>query len=356
MNKQECFLLVDPIESLDRSSHNRDVQVFINNFLDEHSVKFEKGFALKESQLRNRLGYKIEIVLKLITAALLNAIKASRLARTYNVTVFNPNDDPISLYIFQAVRKVLRSNFKIKSRFICTRDRILVTQNFLMINYLKKQISKSIRKVDKLSAETKNYSEFLSGELRIGVEFVPYPPIDIASATFSNEEHNNNLYVALGAARKDKGFDEILSWINLISQKNQNAQFMIQQASKKWPGYEENLQKLSSKDNVKILPSFIDSATQYEILSSAFAILCPYDRVTYQFRGSAIARRAMYLGKLVCAPTGTSLSSDAENQDLLIFPHGPINEKKTQQSHRTRRELGLRLQKESLEAWKRFLL
>jgi hypothetical protein len=206
-----------------------------------------------------------------------------------------------------------------------------------------------------LSAETAIYSEFLSTELKNIVDFVPYPPIDTKFSQILNLSEGD-LYVALGAARKDKGFENLSSWIDLISQNNQDANFVIQEADKKWEGYEENLQKLSKLDNVRILPSFIDSAIQHEILSSAFAVLAPYDPAMYQFRGSAFTRRAMYLGKLVCTSSDTSMSRDAESHDLLIFPDSLIIEQKTLHSRKVRQDLGINLQVESIRAWTSFLL
>ena len=355
MNRLKCFFLLDPIQTQNSSSHNNDVQSFIENLLDEQSIRFERGFALKESRLQNKLGYKTETLFKLVASALVNSIKARRLAHKYDVTVFNPNDDPISLYVLQEFRKCTSSAFTIKSRFICTRDRILIRQNSFLISKLKTRISRLVRLEDKMSAETRSYSDFLSSEFKMIVDFVPYPPIDLGCIDRPNRREHD-LYVALGAAREDKGFNTLITCIDLISRNNPGARFVIQEASKKWQGYEENLQKLNELDNVRILPSFIDSATQLELLCSAFAVLTPYDPAMYQFRGSAFVRRAMYLGKLICASSNTSLSRDAENHNLLIFPDSSFNERKSFQSHEIRQDLGLKLREESIQAWKSFLL
>jgi hypothetical protein len=355
MDKSKYFLVVDPIQSLDRGSHNRDVERFIHNFLDKNLIKFESGFTLKESRMKYKITYRIETVFKLIAAAVVNALKARKLSQKYDLTVFNPNDDPISLLVLQQIRHISRSNFTIKSRFICTRDKIFINQNSYIVNELKKRISNSIMHNDKLSAETESYSEYLSVELKNTVDFVPYPPIDTKFSQVLNLGEGD-LYVALGAARKDKGFETLSIWIDLIMQNNPDASFVIQEAEKKWNGYEETLQKLSKLDNVRILPSFIDSASQYEVLSSAFAVLAPYDPAMYQFRGSAFTRRAMYLGKLVCTSSDTSLSKDAESHDLLIFPDSLIIEQKSLQSRKFRQDLGINLQMESIRAWAGFLL
>jgi glycosyltransferase involved in cell wall biosynthesis len=355
MNKLKCVFLLDPLQTQVRSSHNFDVQTFIENLLDEQSIRFEKGFVLKESRFQNKWVYKTETLFKLAVAALFNAIKATRLAHRYDVTVFNPNDDPISLYLLQEFRNCTSSEFTIKSRFICTRDRILIRQDSFLISKLKKRISTLIRPEDKISAETLSYSDFLSMEFNIMVDFVPYPPIDYRFSEVSNRIENI-LFVALGAAREDKGFDTLITWIDRITQNNPDARFVIQEASKKWKGYEENLQKLKDLDNVRMLPSFIEPDTQRELLSSSFAVLAPYDPKMYQFRGSAFVRRAMYMGKLICTSPDTSLSRDAENHNLLLFPESSINEQRSSQSHKVRHELGIELQRESIQAWKSFLL
>jgi hypothetical protein len=355
MDKLKYFLLLDPIQSLDNSSHNSDIDWFVTNFLAEQSIKFERGLALKESGLLLKVAFKMVTVLKLVAIGLANAFKAKKLARKYDVTVFNPNDDPISLIILQKIRNLSKSDFKIKSRFIGTRDRVLIKKDSLLVNGLKRRISASIRHQDRVSAETKSYSEFLSEEFRFDVDFVPYPPIDLKFNAVSTRREND-LYVALGAARKDKGFETLVAWIDLIFQNNPSANFVIQEASKPWEGYEDALRKLSERKNVRILPSFIDAVSQHEILTLAFAVMAPYDLAIYQFRGSAFTRRAMYLGKLVCTTPGTSMSKDAENYDLLIFPSAPFNEHKTLQSHQIRHGRGVNLQKDSIRAWTDFLL
>ena len=354
MDKLKYFLLVDPIKTLERGSHNGDVDWFIKNFLDEQSIAFDRGFAIKKSKSEHKSAYKIGTLFKLTLVASANAFKAIKLARRYDLTVFNPNEDPISLFILQKIRNIARSNFAIKSRFICTHDRILLEKNSIFINQLKKGVLTSVRYGDKISAETISYSEFLSREFGIKIEFVPYPPIDIR---FNQGQinRNSNLYVALGAARKDKGFETLPTWINLISQVNPLAHFVIQAASREWLGYNKVLEALSELKNVQILPSYIDERSQYEILSSAFAVLAPYDQATYQFRGSAFTRRAMYLGKLLCVSPDTSMSMDAAKYNLLLSPESPANGLNTSHAHQNRKTLGLNLQYEAIQIWRNFL-
>jgi hypothetical protein len=355
MDKLKYFLLVDPIQTLEKGSHNGDVDWFIKNFLDEESIAFDRGFALKECKSKHKSLYRIGTLFKLALIASANAFKATKLARRYDLTVFNPNEDPISLFILQKIRNIARSNFAIKSRFICTRDRILLEKNSIFINHLKIGILASVRYNDKISAETITYSEFLSREFGIKIEFVPHPPIDIR---FNHGQINRNcdLYVALGAARKDKGFETLPAWINSISKVNPRANFVIQAASREWLGYDKVLESLSKVKKVQILPSYIDERSQYEILSSAFAVLAPYDQATYQLRGSAFTRRAMYLGKLLCVSPETSMSMDAAKYNLLISPESPVNDLNTSYAHQNRKTLGLNLQYEAIQIWRNFLL
>jgi hypothetical protein len=286
--------------------------------------------------------------------ALINSIKAIKLAWHYDLTVFNPNDDPISLFVLQRIRNFTGSNFKIRSRFICTRDRMLLEKNSIFINKLKRKISNSLRYGDKISAETQIYSEFLSREFGFRVEFVPYPPIDVRFIEVQIASQSD-LYVSLGASRRDKGFETLSIWIKQISQRNPLAQFVIQEANKKWHGYEKVIQGLSKLDNVKILPSYIDERSQYEILASAYAILAPYDQSTYRYRGSAFTRRAMYQGKLICVPLNTSMAQDAEMHNLLITPESLVSNLDTAQARRDRHILGTNLQKEAIVIWRGFL-
>jgi glycosyltransferase involved in cell wall biosynthesis len=223
------------------------------------------------------------------------------------------------------------------------------------IEYLKKKISSSIRNADRISAETITYSEFLSHEFGIKVEFVPYPPID---SRFNEKQVriDDDLYVSLGSARKDKGFEVLPVWITQIAQVNPKAHFIIQKATKEWDGYNKTLEEISRLNNVRILPSYIDEKRQYEILAAANAFLAPYDQVIYQYRGSAFARRAMYLGKSICVTPGTSMFLDAERHNLLFSQDFIVNELVVSKDRSTFKAVGIILQDEAIKIWKNFLI
>ena len=232
---------------------------------------------------------------------------------------------------------------------------MLLRKDSIPVEYLKKKISSSVRYGDRISAETITYSEFLSHEFGTEVEFVPYPPID----SKFNGEHvriDDDLYVSLGSARKDKGFEALPFWIDQITQGIPTAHFIVQKASKEWEGYNKALEEISRFDNVRILPSYIDEKSQYEILATANAFLAPYDQATYQYRGSAFARRAMYLGKPICVTLGTSMSLDAERHDLLISQDCIVNELSVSKDRSSSQAVGIALQDESIQIWKNFLL
>jgi hypothetical protein len=346
---------VDPIKPLDNASHNIDVEWFVKNLLDNESKSFGRGFATNECSSKSKIGYRLGTLFRLTVVASGNAFRAIKLARHVEITVFNPNEDPISLFILQKLRSLSRSNFTIRSRFICTRDRMLLRKDSIPVKYLKKRIASSVRYGDKFSAETITYSEFLSHEFGTEVEFVPYPPID---SRFSevHVRRDDDLYVSLGSARKDKGFEALPVWIDQITQGNPKAHFIVQKASKPWEGYNRALEEISKFNNVRLLPSFIDEKSQYEILVSANAFLAPYDHATYQYRGSAFARRAMYLGKPICVTLGTSMSLDAERHNLLFSHKSIVNELSVTKDHSSSQAVGMSLQVESIQIWKNFLL
>lgn len=355
MTKQSLLLFVDPIKPLDNASHNIDVEWFVKNLLDNESKSFGRGFATNECSSKSKIGYRLGTLFRLTVVASGNAFRAIKLARHVEITVFNPNEDPISLFILQKLRSLSRSNFTIRSRFICTRDRMLLRKDSIPVKYLKKRIASSVRYGDKFSAETITYSEFLSHEFGTEVEFVPYPPID---SRFSevHVRRDDDLYVSLGSARKDKGFEALPVWIDQITQGNPKAHFIVQKASKPWEGYNRALEEISKFNNVRLLPSFIDEKSQYEILVSANAFLAPYDHATYQYRGSAFARRAMYLGKPICVTLGTSMSLDAERHNLLFSHKSIVNELSVTKDHSSSQAVGMSLQVESIQIWKNFLL
>jgi hypothetical protein len=118
--------------------------------------------------------------------------------------------------------------------------------------------------------------------------------------------------VVPGAARMDKGFAELPNLIDKWQHLDIEVEFLIQSAQKEWPGYSEVLKELKTLSNVKILPSYIPSYQQSEILRNSNAILLPYFQTMYAFRGSAFARRGMYLGKVILATEGTTMANDAE--------------------------------------------
>jgi hypothetical protein len=355
MTMQSVLLFVDPIKPLDKASHNIDVEWFVKNLLDNESKVFVRGLATNECSSKSKTGYRLRTLFKLIVVASGNAFRAIKLARQVELTVFNPNEDPISLFILQKLRSLSRSNFTIKSRFICTRDRMLLRKDSIPVDYLKKKISTYVRYGDKFSAETITYSEFLSHEFGTKVEFVPYPPID----TRFSEAHvrrDDDLYVSLGSARKDKGFEALPVWIKQITQGNPKAHFIVQEASKEWEGYKRALEEISKFKNVTILPNFIDERSQYEILASANAFLAPYDQATYQYRGSAFTRRAMYLGKSICVTLGTSMSLDAARHNLLVSYKSIVNESSISKDSSSSQAVGMGLQVESIQIWRNFLL
>lgn len=355
MTKQSLVLFLDPIKPLDDSSHNIDVEWFVKNLLSNESIAFVRGFTANECSSKSKIGYRLGTLFRLTVIASGNAFRAIKLARHVELTVFNPNEDPISLFILQRLRRLSRSNFTIKSRFICTRDRMLLRKDSIPVEYLKKEISSSVRYGDKFSAETITYAEFLSHEFGTEVEFVPYPPID-SRFNKVNVRRDDDLYVSLGSARKDKGFEALPVWIDQITQGNPKAHFVVQKASKEWEGYSRALEEISKFNNVTILPSFIDEKSQYEILVSANAFLAPYDQATYQYRGSAFTRRAMYLGKPICVTLGTSMSLDAERHNLLISYKSIVNESSVSKDRSSSQAVGMGLQVESIQIWRNLLL
>jgi hypothetical protein len=355
MTKQSLFLFIDPIKPLEKGSHNNDVEWFVKNLLENESKALCHGFTVNECSSKSRPGYRLGTLFRLTAIALGNGFRAIKLARHFELTVFNPNEDPISLFLLQKMRSISGSNFRIKSRFICTRDRFLLNKDSISIEYLKKKISSSARNTDRISAETITYAEFLSHEFGMKVEFVPYPPID---SKFSQDlvQSDDDLYVSLGSARKDKGFEALPVLIDQITQVNSKAHFIIQRATKDWDGYSKALEEISKLHNVRILPSYIDEKRQYEILASASTFLAPYDQNIYKYRGSAFARRAMYLGKSICVTHGTSMSLDAERHNLLISQDSVLNGLVILKDHSAFKAAGISLQEQATLIWKNFLV
>lgn len=311
-DKERTVLIIhDPISPTHRSSHNQDVlQYSYTSAIKSYSrVLYSKSHG--ETGGTSKFLRKTLDGLKIFHSSLGVGIKASLLQQKYKVAIFNPNEDSVSLITLLIIRKLLGQEWRLISRFICTRDRRLAGARPDSAGPFQKLLKFTTCPNDKFSAETIEYAGHLSKLFNLKVTHVPYPPIDLDTG-YKSTLREKLVVVVPGAARMDKGFAKLPNLIKKWHYLDNEVEFLIQSAQKEWPGYGEVLQELKTLSNVKILPSYIPNYQQSEILRNSNAILLPYVQTVYAFRGSAFARRGMYLGKVILASEGTTMANDAE--------------------------------------------
>ncbi len=311
-DKEATVMIIhDPISPSNRSSHNQDVRQYSFTCASKSYSRVIHSKSYNETVGTSKFLRKIFDGLKIFHSSFRTAMKATVLQPRYKVTVFNPNEDLVSFITLLIIRKLLGQEWRLISRFICTRDRSLADIRPHDLGKFQNLLKFTTSSNDKFSAETIEYANHLSKLFNLEVTHVPYPPIDLDTgykATFSRKF----IVVVPGAARMDKGFAELPNLINKLNHLDIKVDFLIQRAQKDWPGYCEVLEELKKLSNVKILPSYIPNEELTEILRNSNSILLPYVQTMYTFRGSAFARRGMYLGKTILTSKGTTMANDAE--------------------------------------------
>ena len=311
-NKEGTLLIIhDPISPSNRSSHNQDVRRYSYTCAIKSHSRVIHSKSYEETVVTSKLLRKICDGLKIFHSSFRTAMKATVLQRRYKVTVFNPNEDLVSFTTLLIIRKILGQEWRLISRFICTRDRRLADTRPDDLKQFQNLLKFATSPKDKFSAETIEYANHLSKLFNLAVTHVPYPPIDL-DTSYKSTLSRKIIVVVPGAARMDKGFTELPNLINKLHHLDIEFDFLIQRAQKDWPGYREALEELEKHSNVKILPSYIPNEELTEILRNSNLILLPYLQTMYAFRGSAFARRGMYLGKTILASEGTTMANDAE--------------------------------------------
>ena len=355
-NKQaeKILIILNGVIPSFQNSHHADVEEYVRNICSNEYHKIESGYT--NTQVDSGTSYFLSLLnfFKVIFTAAVNCIKIIRAGRSYQITVFSQNDDLFSLYILLAARKLSFGSFSIRSRFICTRDSISLRADKFIIKFLFRQISQNLRIGDVLSAETLEYSEYLSKIFNIPFSHIPYPPIDLIP---EGHESNFERYycVSLGSARIDKGFEKLPALVRDISKINPTSHFVIQ-APLLWKAeFKETLMMLNRIENVTVLPGRIESDIQKSILSNASLVLLPYDPLAYTYRGSAFCMRATYLGKLILATKGTSMANEAKRFGMEFDLESSIDSQMSQDQVRKRQSTGKFLQIEIQEIWKGFL-
>ena len=145
----------------------------------------------------------------------------------------------------------------------------------------------------KFGTETNSYSKFLSNKLESYVEWLPYPSIDLKNECSIKEKIKYIFFP--GAGRMDKGFLSIKEIAKKSLQKPElnNLIFVCQSIS---PidsiSFNQEILQLYSLPNVLILPHIIDKNKMDYFYQNCLCVILPYDRTTYEMRGSAALMEA----------------------------------------------------------------
>jgi len=346
---QKLLLIYDPILPRNKSTHQPDVNEFILNLAKEFYSEVVQLKSFSAIQSRSKVLNRITNGTLLFLNAAITGINISLESKSRNnISIFNPNDDPISLLTFLTFRKLLRGRWRVITRFICTRDSFLTKTRISFIFFWS--IKKLMGPTDCFGAETLEYAQFLERHSKIGVKHIPYPPVDELRQLKNNSRHSE-IFCVLGAARKDKGFNELPDLISAIQEKIHGARFIIQKAEVPWQEYSETESILLTMKNVSLLPYLLTKNQIQEILSECDVVLLPYDRNIYRFRGSAFARRGMYLGKSIMATSKTSMSEEAQRLGFSLT----LNNMDSRPLPESLYHVGSTLKSQATQIWKDFL-
>lgn len=351
VQSENILIIYDPLKPREKSTHHSDISDFIFKAAEG---KFSQIYVPKpylEWRTSNQVVNRILASISLIVHAVILGCKISVGSRKKKVTILNPNENPVSLLSLLLLRKIVRGNWRIVSRFICTRDSVLTDLNSRTTRLFYKLLSTYSSSLDKYAAETLEYSDFLMAAIKSEVLHVPYPPID-RPYELKTSRHNLTTFCVLGSARQDKGFSQLPELVHQIESQVNGAQFYIQGAEIPWVGYDAVANYLQAKKNVVFLEGYLSTEEMFEILVKSDVVLLPYDRETYRYRGSALARRGMYLGKGIATTEGTTMSRDAIR---FGFNRSLKNLLVCNQSIKSSSTI-LQLRNDAIRTWENFLL
>lgn len=160
----------------------------------------------------------------------------------------------------------------------------------------------------KVTAETEKYATVLAKHLKVVVK-VTHIPNDsshcLPEGVFQDKSIQN--IVCLGGARSDKGYFELIDFINHARKIfGRHVKFYIQTMSSTNKEYNPQYEmKLAKTLNAILLPSFLSDEDLFGYLFAADVIFLPYSSGTYELRGSAILFDSLGTGKPILGRSNT---------------------------------------------------
>jgi len=234
------------------------------------------------------------------------------------IVVINLNADPIWLLGVVMIRKVLRLNFELSIRFIGTVDRwfFKISNRSLYFQILKPLLEEK----DKFTAESSEYARLLSSHFQRRVDYLPYPPIGVNSATDGRLQVDDNtkarkaLYI--GTPRIDKGYLELPKIVERLVKNGWSC--TIQGYVGKDGQMLETVEKLRKIQGVNLVENPPSDEDIRQFILATDIVLLPYSTTEYRYRNSAMNFNSLYLGKQTASYSSTTLYSTANALNLAI--------------------------------------
>lgn len=173
------------------------------------------------------------------------------------------------------------------------------------------------------------------GELtkrRIAVLPIPHTEGSVAGPTVDRKgrDSRTSIVVALGDARKEKGFDILVGSIISLSSSEPSRDLVfvvhcpVHSTHHEMQRHVDRLSKLALA-NVRLIQEFLTAGEYYSLLDSADIVVMPYRRENYASRTSGPLIEAMAAGKIVIGTDQTWLSEKiAEYGGGLTFGDGDV--------------------------------
>jgi hypothetical protein len=135
---------------------------------------------------------------------------------------------------------------------------------------------------------------------------------------FKDDHATQFVLLCPGATRRDKGYLQLMNIaVYLTTVFGGKVILAFQQLPAQHQDFDSIYHsKLANLPNVTMLPSALSTAEYHATLNDADAILLPYDRETYRYRGSAAMFDAFTFGKPVIAMSDTGFGQTIEMYDL----------------------------------------
>ena len=178
--------------------------------------------------------------------------------------------------------------------------------------------------------ETKAHARKMSRALGIPVERCMSPVSNGHSGQPEPKLRNKFSVLLLGGGRRDKGFHllpDIIHEFDRINRNGVNVEFVVQKP-RTMDNLENHLRQLQGIPKVKVKANTLGKSEYENCLQACDCMLFPYDKGTYEIRGSGIVSEAVAAGKPFICTRGTALEESITHGNGLVassaaeFAHG----------------------------------